>query len=133
MRWRRLSDEQETVGRIYRPTLWQRGLHPHQAATGLPQDAPEVAGAGAGDWKGAEVTNPRSYTDEWHDMVALCKAQSEALEKCQQERDDAWLALRAVIGILEGNPIYRPVCELRELEILAIAKATLKEAREEAE
>ena len=38
---------------------------------------------------GDRVSIPRSYTDEWHDMVALCKAQSEALEKCQRERDDA--------------------------------------------
>ena len=74
-------------------------------------------------------TIPRSYTDEWHDMVAAGKIQREALEKCQRERDDAWLALRAIIGIIEDETrIYVPQFIGREYEVLAIAKKALEEA-----
>ena len=61
----------------------------------------------------------------------------EKLEKCQWGRDKALLALRAVIGVIEmstfeGQSVYRPDCAAREMEILTIAKAALKEARHEA-
>ncbi|HUW15069.1 MAG TPA: hypothetical protein VM537_35450 [Anaerolineae bacterium] len=32
---------------------------------------------------------PRTYTSEYRDLVALCQAQSEELKKCQEERDKA--------------------------------------------
>ena len=36
---------------------------------------------------------PRTYTGEYRELVALVNAQGDALKKCQQERDDAQASL----------------------------------------
>ena len=36
---------------------------------------------------------PRTYTSEYRDLVALVNAQGDALKKCQQERDDVQASL----------------------------------------
>ena len=60
------------------------------------------------------------------DLAALATEQYKALTKCQHERDDALLALRAVIGVIEGEHVFRPDSYAREIEILAIAKKALE-------
>ena len=64
-------------------------------------------------------------------LGAQVAAQTRALDECQQERDGARLALRAIIGTIEGTDgtyVYRADSATRELDILAIAKKALKEA-----
>ena len=78
---------------------------------------------------------PRTYTSEYHDLVALCNAQSEELAKCRQalvdaynERDEGHAALRAIVDeVQQGHP-GRPDYISREARILAIAKKALKGA-----
>ena len=72
---------------------------------------------------------PRTYTSEYRELVALCQAQSEAITKLEAERDKALVALRDVIGVIEGTQDFRFEYVIREREILAIAKKALEEAQ----
>ena len=69
-------------------------------------------------------------TEPLNALGAQVAAQTKALDECQRERDKAWLALRAIIGVIEGAHVFRADYATRELEILAIAKKALKEAND---
>ena len=92
-----------------------------------------------------ELRECRSLRDELSlKVLALISPDASTIERLQAElecahqlRDKALLALRIVIGVIEmgtfeGQSVYRPDCAAREMEILTIAKAALKEARDEA-
>ena len=52
---------------------------------------------------------------------------AEALTKLEHQHDDALLALRAVIGVIEGEHVFRPDLVTRnEGHILTIAKKALE-------
>jgi len=56
------------------------------------------------------------------DLAELCRAQTAELRECQQQRDNALAALRAIVGAIEdefapgfGDPGYYTKCELAML------------------
>lgn len=80
---------------------------------------------------------PSLATQTENDLAELCRMQTDELTKCRQalgytcnERDNLLLAMRAIIGTIEGPCVFRTDYATRESEILAEAKKALEDDSE---